>query len=553
VGARAVDQSGVDGVAERYFLEADVWRRWVRGFATSQRRVVGITGYRAGMTSRPTVARRLPVLGSVNVGKAATLTAMGAELDWVRACVWSRFAGARTAHLSKRQIRDRLMAEQAPAFFGVPQRLWRATVEDTVDKIRAWQQAVIATEVRRKIYTHAGDDVGERQRLLRLAKTGRWREDAWLSRQCRNAFAAKRPRPRRTGRIVADNCSYDTQRDERGRVWLSVMTPTRGKRLRVNLGPLRQELVPTSTIEIRPDGRGGWQVIAAYPAKRVCSRRPRHDGLTPVEGIDAGVSEVFTTTSGKRFGAGQYETIAARAERDCARGKARNKLRAVRERHLARAATATEAGDTATARAAKAKARRIERHNLGRAKQRARDRAVTKDAVYQAVHDLVDTTAHIVAEDLTGLRGKSKFGRTASRVYAAWQRSFLADALASVPSRRGSAVTLINPAYTSQQVHPCGHLGIRRGKNVYCQTVGCPQRGIVFDTEINAARVIRDRATDPQINRYTPTQEVKRILTMRAGTVENCPTTTQATTNTSVSAVSEITCFPSDQQRSRRE
>jgi hypothetical protein len=116
-------------------------------------------------------------------------------------------------------------------------------------------------------------------------------------------------------------------------------------------------------------------------------------------------------------------------------------------------------------------------------------------------------------------------------VYAAWQRSFLADALASVPSRRGSAVTLVNPAYTSQQVHPCGHLGIRRGKNVYCQTAGCLQQGIVFDTEINAARNILARATDPQISRYTPKHEVKRILTERAGTVENCPTTTQATTS----------------------
>jgi hypothetical protein len=453
------------------------------------------------------VARRLPVQGDVNAGKAATLAMMGAELDRVRAALWTRFSGAKSANLSKRQIRDRLMAEHAPDDFGVPQRLWRATVEDAVDKIRAWQQAVIATEVRPRIYAHADDDKDARRRLLMLAKTGRWREDAWLSRQCRKAFAGKTPSPQRSGRIVADNCSYDVQRDAQGRVWLAVMTPTRGDRLRLNLGPLPEKLVPTSTIEISPDGRGGWQVIAAHPAKRVSSTRPRHKNLTPKDGIDAGVSEVFTTTDGRRFGVGQYQTIAKRAERDRARGKARNKLRAVRNRHLARAAAATEAGDVATARAASAKARRIERHNLGRTKlsaQRAHDRTATKDTVYQAVHDLVDTTAHIVAEDLSGLRGKSKFGRTASRVYASWQRSFLADALASVPSRRGSAVTLINPAYTSQQVHPCGHLGIRRGKNVYCQTAGCPQQGIVYDTEINAARVIRDRATDPQITRYTP-------------------------------------------------
>jgi hypothetical protein len=431
------------------------------------------------------VARRLPVLGSVNAGKAQTLSVMGSELDRVRVGVWARFSGAKTAHLSKRQIRDRLMAENAPADVGVPQRLWRATVEDTVDKIRAWQQAVIATDVRPKIYARAGDDEHERKRLLGLAKAGRWLADPWLSRQCRDAFASKRPRPRRSDRIVADNCSYDTWRDERGRVWLALMTPTRGQRLRLNLGPLPEELVPTSTIQISPDGRGGWQVIAAYPAQRVCSARPRHNRLAAVEGIDAGVSEVFTDTNGRRYGAGQYERIAKRAERDRARGRARNKLRAVRDRHLARAATATDAGDVVTARVATAKARRIDRHNLGRVKlsaQRAHDRALTKDAVYQAVHDPTDTTAHIVAEDLSGLRGKSKYGRTVSRVYAAWQRSFLADALASVPSRRGSAVTLINPAYTSQQVHPCGHLGTRRGKKVHCQTAGCPQQGIVYDT-----------------------------------------------------------------------
>ncbi len=422
-----------------------------------------------------------------------------------------------------------------------------------VDKIRAWQQAVIATEVRPRIYARVGGDEAACKRLLALATAGRWREDPWLSRQCRDAFCGKRPRPRRSGRIVADNCSYDTARDEQGRLWLAVMTPRRGRRLRLNLGPIPDHLVPRSTIQISPDGRGGWQITAAYRAESVSSIRPRRRELTPVEGIDAGVHEVFTDTDGPRCGVGQYQRIAARAERDRARGKARNKLRAVRERHLARAAAAVDAGDTAAARAAGAKAARIDRHNLGRAKlsgQRVRDRAVTKDTVYQAVHDLVDSSAHIVAEDLSGLRGKGKFGRTASRVYAAWQRSFLADALVSVPSRRGSAVTLINPAYTSQQVHPCGHLGIRRGKNVHCQTAGCPQQGIVYDTEINAARNILARATDPQITRYTPTNEVKRILINRVGTVENCPTTTQAATS-SATAVSETTYLPSKQQCAR--
>jgi hypothetical protein len=139
------------------------------------------------------VARRLPVIGSVNAGKTATLTEMGMELDRVRAGVWFRFSGAKTAHLSKRQVRDRLMAEDAPTGFGVPQRLWRATVEDTVDKIRAWQRAVIATEVRAKIYAHTGGDKAERKRLLGFANAGRWREDPWLARQCRDPSAVSGP------------------------------------------------------------------------------------------------------------------------------------------------------------------------------------------------------------------------------------------------------------------------------------------------------------------------------------------------------------------------
>jgi hypothetical protein len=229
--------------------------------------LVGDRRYGARMAvSDQVVARRLPVLGNVNAGKASTLTTMGAELDRVREGVWARFSGAKTAHLSKRQIRDRLMAEQAPAVVGVPQRLWRATVEDTVDKVRAWQQSVIATEVRPKIYARTHADEDERRRLMALARMGRWRDDRWLSRQCRNAFAGKRPRPRRSGRIVADNCSYDVQRDQAGQVWLAVMTPARRQRLRLNLGPLPEELVPTSTIEISSDGRGALRA-RRYPPR----------------------------------------------------------------------------------------------------------------------------------------------------------------------------------------------------------------------------------------------------------------------------------------------
>ena len=190
------------------------------------------------------------------------------------------------------------MAEDAPAGFAVPQRLWRATVEDTVDKVRAFQQAVIATEVRKKIYGHAGDDKAERKRLLVLARSGRWREDPWLSRQVRKAFADRTPRPRVSGRIVADNCSYDVSRDEKGQVWLAVMTNNPGQRLRVNLGPLPEQIVPTSTIQIRADGWGRWQVIAAYPDHPASRSAPSSPIQRRSRGLTWGSARCLPTPAG---------------------------------------------------------------------------------------------------------------------------------------------------------------------------------------------------------------------------------------------------------------
>ena len=184
------------------------------------------------------VTRRLAVIGRLDTGQRVTFNRMGVVLDGVRALVWERFCGAKTAHLSRREVRDRLMAQRCADGFAVPQRLWRATVEDTVDKIGAGQQAELSGAVQRKIYVRAGDDEQERKRLLRLAKCGDWLRDAWLARQCRKVFAGKRPKPKRSGRIVADNLSDDVQRDTTGRVWLTVMTAVRGQRLRLNLGTL---------------------------------------------------------------------------------------------------------------------------------------------------------------------------------------------------------------------------------------------------------------------------------------------------------------------------
>jgi len=153
------------------------------------------------MTTAGVVVRRLPVCGGVNAGKEAVLLLMGAELDRVRAGVWARFCGAKSAHLSKAAGPGSPYGRAGAGGFGVPQRLWRATVEDAVDKARAWQQAVIATEVRPKIYARAGGEKPKRIRLLGLARNGRWREDP-----CWRASAGMRLSASGRGRAAPAHC-----------------------------------------------------------------------------------------------------------------------------------------------------------------------------------------------------------------------------------------------------------------------------------------------------------------------------------------------------------
>jgi len=66
--------------------------------------------------------------------------------------------------------------------------------------------------------------------------------------------------------------------------------------------------MPRSTIAIAPDGKG-WSVTApTRPGRSPVSAAETEP--TPVEGIDAGVSEVFTPPRGAVSAQGQYAVIA---------------------------------------------------------------------------------------------------------------------------------------------------------------------------------------------------------------------------------------------------
>jgi transposase len=116
-----------------------------------------------------------------------------------------------------------------------------------------------------------------------------------------------------------------------------------------------------------------------------------------------------------------------------------------------------------------------------------------------------------VAEDLTRPITRRSLSKTMNRRLAAWTKGVTAQALQDVSDRRGSAVRLVNAAYTSQTIPATSHLGRRDGDRLYC-----PHQGrVVWDADHAAAINILDRAADPDIGLHTPHQRVKQIIQER--------------------------------------
>src|SRR3982074_2761296 len=77
---------------------------------------------------------------------------------------------------------------------------------------------------------------------------------------------------------------------------------------------------------------------------------------------------------------------------------------------------------------------------------------------------------------------------------------------------RGSAVRLVNAAYTSQVIPGTGFLGKRVGDRLACPP---PGRGV--GPGVHAAAItILDRAADADIGLYTPHRRVTQIIGDRA-------------------------------------
>jgi IS605 OrfB family transposase len=426
---------------------------------------------------------------AINAGKVTLLVEQARRLGRVRSLVWQRYGSINGAAVSDRAIRDQWMTDGTAKQFGVLANAWKETVRDAVGDITA-NRAAAKVPVRKAIARHTSAQA-ERKRLYSALKADKWVSDPLLSRLMRKHWRRGNNRTHNQIIIRADNVRTFTL-VEGGDVWLNV--PGLVSRTSVSV-PLNTTIAPTGTLRlILRDDRVEvhYQIDAqSLPsAARPCGDRQI--------GVDKGYTEVLTDSDGVHHGPELGRLLTRESDRLNTKNARRAKLRAIAEKAAAH-------GD-------RAKAARITRHNLGTVKktrQAQRWQQHVKTVTYQTVNAVADKAALIAAEDLTKkFTGRSR-GKNMNRRLAAWTKGVTAQALESVSERRGSALVMVNAAYTSQVDPTTGALGVRRGDRLHCPG------GVVWQADHAAAINVLHRVADPDIGLYTPHSEVKRIVRER--------------------------------------
>lgn len=426
-------------------------------------------------------ATRIAYSKHLNAGKFAALSEQARWLGVVRSEVWQRFGSIEGVGKNDRQIRDGWL--KAGRSFGVTATAWKETLRDAKDDIAMTVEAA-KVKARQAIRRHTCDEA-ERKRLYTTLKANQFAADPYLSRVMRKVW--RRGHNHTHNQIIVRSDNYTTfQRTEGGKVWLKIPGLEKGKRVAI---PLNTIVPPTGTLRvILRSGR-----VEVHYAIDVM---PAADCGGEIIGVDKGYSEVLVDSDGDHHGGELGDLLRSESDRLKLKNQRRAKLRAI-------AKNTTDP----------AKRSRIERNNLGRIKANRRSSRVEsniRDVTFKAVHAVVDKASTIAAEDLTAPMAGRSFGKNMNRRLTAWTKGVIAEALETVSQRRGSTLVLVNPAYTSQTDHRNGCLlGKRSGDRFHCFD------GVVLQADENAARNVRARLFDSEIDRWTPYTTVKSILLKR--------------------------------------
>ena len=411
-------------------------------------------------------------------------------MGFLRADIWRRYGALNNVGKSVIDIRKEITDRKFYVDLPVDGTIRSETIKDVVNDILTYKAAA-RLKVRRAIAAKTSD-LAERKRLYTLLKADQWMEDSFLHRQMRKHF-----RHGVSYTVTQFIVRSDRHSSEVIDAKLVVIIRIAGK-----YGNDIRLVTTSSGKNVNLSGNNLWIIVKngfveIHYATDKAEGRPCGDQAL---GIDKGYTEAFTDSDGDHHGDKFGAVLTEYSDTVAATGKQRNKLHALEKKHRAN-------GNTA-------KADNILKNNLGRKKLESRRECTSKrirTIAYQSAHTIVDKAALVVSEDLTSPIAKKQQWKRFNRRLSGWAKGVLAEALDSVCEQRSASHELVNGAYTSQTDSTTGLLqGKRSGDKFYRVT------GDVLQADHNAALNVLARLSDPDIKRFTPYQEVRRILLSRS-------------------------------------
>jgi hypothetical protein len=408
----------------------------------------------------------------------------------VRADIWRRYGAWGNMGKNADAIRKSITAADVYSALPVDGTVRAETTKDIVNDILTFKAAALVN-VRQAVADRTKDNAA-RKRLYALLKSDQWLTDNFLHRQVRSHFWQGVSHIANQFIVRSDihsSCVVD------GKLVVTIrMAPNYGSDIRLVTTSSRKnvDLKGSNLRIIVKDGLTEIHYAKDKGDGRVCGNQ--------VVGVDKRYTEAFTDSDGVAHGPSFGAVLTQHIDKAAATGKQRNKLHALEKKHRA-------AGRTL-------KADRIKAHNLGRKKIGAcKERAQKKlrTIAFQAVHTLVDKAAVVASEGLTSPIAKKQQSTRFNRRMSSWAKGTLAEALDSVCTQRKARHVLVNAAYTSQMDSTnCLLQGQRVGDKFYRES------GDVLQADHNAALNVLARLDDPDISRFTPYWEVRRILLARS-------------------------------------
>lgn len=409
---------------------------------------------------------------------------------FLRADLWRRYGALKNVGKSNNEIRKEIAKAGYYKHLTIDGTIRNETTKDVINDILLYKAS--AKEKVRKAICKRTDEPKERKRLFTLLKRDEWLQDNFLHRQMRKHF--KHGIAHADNQFIVRSDKYTTTIEKAQLVItirvakkyggnIQLLTTTNGKN--VNLGKCNLRIIC----------KGDVTEIHYYTEKQ--PGRPHGDREI---GVDKGYTEAFADSDGGFHGVGFGKTMTEYSDKVAQTGKARNKLRALETKHR-------ETGNVK-------KADNIRRNNLSIKKITARRGKYQKrleNIAFKAVHSIVDKAAVVVSEDLTDPIAKKRPWKKFNRRMSTWAKGLLAQALETVCKQRGVDHFLVAAAYTSQMDSLTGLLeGKRVGDKFY------RVNGNVLQADLNASRNVLARLYDPEITRYTPYREIKKILLARS-------------------------------------